>query len=273
MKKIILGIFIVCGLQLPALAATKFDPNTCVRDHCEGEDLTEDQRNECIACCHTVSEVATWIPELKQCNCPYDGNYGPNARFTMADPDDPNKGGYCVKGDQRVEVIYQCDDFRLKKIAGWKEEYKENEIIIKLTDDIMEYCTDEDTRRTEDGFNDLYMKLSAEIKKIGGTEEDAAELNQRQTSSRRNIERAMSDIDSIRSTLDQSKWKNADGGFNTSRLLSDSIAGVVLGTASGLIVSHVVKKNQVENGFEDIQCTVGGQVVANWGDEFQVGIQ
>lgn len=69
MKSIILGIFIVCGLQLPALAATKFDPNTCVRDHCEGEDLTEDQRNECIACCHTVSEVATWIPELKQCNC------------------------------------------------------------------------------------------------------------------------------------------------------------------------------------------------------------
>ena len=56
-------------------------------------------------------------------------------------------------------------------------------------------------------------------------------------------------------------------------MLSDSIAGVVLGTAGGLITSNVVKKNQVEDGFEDLQCTVGGQVVAGWGDEFRVGIQ
>ena len=92
-------------------------------------------------------------------------------------------------------------------------------------------------------------------------EQQDAEREQAAAASRRRIEGAISDIDSIVSTLDRSKWKNAEGGFNTSRLLSDSIAGVVLGTAGGLITSHVVKKNQVEGGFEDIQCTVGGQVV------------
>ena len=104
-------------------------------------------------------------------------------------------------------------------------------------------------------------------------EQQDAEREQAAAASRRRIEGAISDIESIVSTLDRSKWKNAEGGFNTSRLLSDSIAGVVLGTAGGLITSHVVKKNQVEGGFEDIQCTVGGQVVSGWGDEFQVGIQ
>lgn len=72
---------------------------------------------------------------------------------------------------------------------------------------------------------------------------------------------------------DKTVWKNADGSFNTSRLISDSIAGVVLGTAGGLITSNVVKKNQLSNGLENIMCTIGGQPVASYGDEFRVNIQ
>ena len=68
-------------------------------------------------------------------------------------------------------------------------------------------------------------------------------------------------------------WKTAEGDFNTARLASDSIAGVVLGTAGGLITSHVVKKGQIKNGFEDINCAIGGQNVAGWHDEFTVGIK
>ena len=71
----------------------------------------------------------------------------------------------------------------------------------------------------------------------------------------------------------RSVWKDKSGNFNTARLASDSIAGVVLGTAGGLITSNVVKKNQIESGFEDIKCTIGGQNVADWGDQFRVGIQ
>lgn len=73
--------------------------------------------------------------------------------------------------------------------------------------------------------------------------------------------------------IERSVWKNADGNFNTSRLVSDSVAGVVLGTAGGLITSSIIKKNQTENGFENINCTVGNQIVAGWGDEFRVGIK
>lgn len=74
-------------------------------------------------------------------------------------------------------------------------------------------------------------------------------------------------------TFEKSVWKDKEGNFNKARLASDSIAGVVLGTAGGLITSHVVKKSQIKSGFEDIQCTVGGQKVADWGDEFTVGIK
>lgn len=100
-----------------------------------------------------------------------------------------------------------------------------------------------------------------------------AQLSANQGTSRTNILNAISKLDKLSSGFKTSVWKDEEGKFNTSRLLSDSVAGVVLGTAGGLITSSVVKKNQVENGFEDIQCTVGGQVVAGWGDQFQVGIQ
>lgn len=72
-------------------------------------------------------------------------------------------------------------------------------------------------------------------------------------------------------SAERNVWKDAEGKFNTSRLLSDSVAGVVLGTAGGLITSSVVKKNQLEDGFEDIKCTIGGQTVGAWGDEMFVG--
>lgn len=89
----------------------------------------------------------------------------------------------------------------------------------------------------------------------------------------RQIDHATSQLDAITSGFKISVWKDKDGKFNTARLASDSIAGVVLGTTGGLITSSIVKKNQVENGFEDIKCVIGGQSVANWGDQFRVGIQ
>ena len=70
----------------------------------------------------------------------------------------------------------------------------------------------------------------------------------------------------------RSVWKDKEGNFNTARLISDSVAGVVLGTVGGVVTSTVIKKNQVEDGFEDLRCAIGGQNVAHWGDEFVVGI-
>ncbi len=67
-------------------------------------------------------------------------------------------------------------------------------------------------------------------------------------------------------------WKNSDGNFNTARLASDSIAGVVLGTTGGVITSKIVKKNQIKSGFESLKCTIAGQDVATYGDDFTVGV-
>ena len=73
--------------------------------------------------------------------------------------------------------------------------------------------------------------------------------------------------------FEKSHWKTASGNFNGARLASDSIAGVVLGTVGGVVTSNVIKKNQVKGGFENLQCTVGGQMVADYGVQFQVGIR
>ena len=84
---------------------------------------------------------------------------------------------------------------------------------------------------------------------------------------------AMSVLNSFAAAADVSVWKTADGKFNAVRLASDATAGVVLGTAGGLISNSIIKKNQIKKGFESIVCTVGGQTVADYGDEFTVGIQ
>ena len=106
-----------------------------------------------------------------------------------------------------------------------------------------------------------------------------AEDRQREEQERRRnagmvkIKSSVEALDGLVGGFERNVWRDAEGEFNRARLASDMTAGVVLGTAGGLITSHVMKKKQVENGFEDIQCTIGGQTVAGWGDEFQVGIQ
>ena len=87
-----------------------------------------------------------------------------------------------------------------------------------------------------------------------------------------NIERSMRTLSAFFAGVEQNVWRNADGKFNTARLASDATAGVILGTAGGLISNKLIKKNQVKKGFEGIGCYVGGQAVAEFGDEFTVGI-
>ncbi|MBR2286365.1 MAG: hypothetical protein IJ866_02825 [Alphaproteobacteria bacterium] len=121
------------------------------------------------------------------------------------------------------------------------------------------------------GYEWTGEKCEESAESIAAREEAAR--RQRVTKSSAAIESASKKLDDIMAGLKISVWKTSEGNFNGARLASDSIAGVVLGTAGGLITSNVVKKNQVKTGFEDISCTVGGQRVADWGDEFMVGIR
>lgn len=102
---------------------------------------------------------------------------------------------------------------------------------------------------------------------------DALIKTEEQAESRIKIGDLYKKLDGMSNDFKVSVWKNADGNFNTARLTSDSIAAVVLGTTGALVTSNVVKKSQVSSGFEDINCQIGGQTVAGWGDEFSVGMQ
>lgn len=97
-------------------------------------------------------------------------------------------------------------------------------------------------------------------------------LQDEQRASQDRVNSAMSVLNAFAAGQDASVWRNADGKFNTARLASDATAGVILGTAGGLISNKVIKKNQIKKGFEGIGCYVGGQVVADFGDEFTVGM-
>lgn len=100
------------------------------------------------------------------------------------------------------------------------------------------------------------------------------QLNISQTTvSNTEINAYYSRLNKIRDSLKVSAWRDAEGKFNTARLASDSIAGVVLGTVGGIVTSKLVKKNQLKKGFEDLSCNVGGQKVADYGDTFRVGLQ
>lgn len=87
-----------------------------------------------------------------------------------------------------------------------------------------------------------------------------------------NIQTSMTTLSTFYAGLDKNVWRNEDGDFNTARLVSDATAGVVLGTAGGLISNKLIKKNQLKKGFDGISCYIGGQLVADYGDEFTVGM-
>ena len=146
--------------------------------------------------------------------------------------------------------------------SDWRTKYAKCDNVIDAYTELEEYCADEPIKV-------VYNKKWTELKKLASACDDKMSRITRSTAT---ITTAAQNLDALIGNK-VSAWKNAEGEFNTARLASDSIAGVVLGTAGGLITSHLVKKGQVKQGFEDISCTVGGQRVADWGDEFTVGIR
>ncbi len=66
-------------------------------------------------------------------------------------------------------------------------------------------------------------------------------------------------------------WRNEEGEFNKARLASDAIAGVTLGALGGFVTNKLIKNSQLDKGFDVIECSVDGKVVAGYGDEFRVG--
>ena len=222
--------------------------------------MTGQQYVECTTCCKVPESIADW--NGKNCVCA--------DKSTIWDTDTQTCVPPTVSDEEEPEVGYTCPESIINTVNQWRSTYPQ--CVVQI-DNLISYCNASNPNASQ--VNTLYTQIQ---QCISGVDADAAaaaaaELAASQAASLRRIESAVSKMNDIASGLKLTVWRNEEGKFNTSRLLSDSIAGVVLGTAGGLITSHVVKKNNIENGFEDIQCTIGGQVVAGWGDEFRVGIQ
>lgn len=216
------------------------------------------------ACCSLSPSVAKW--ENGQCVC-----VGQNQEFSY-----DGLQGYCnVKGEENAS--HQCDDGVGVTISAWRVQCKASQDVLVEISKFEALCEKSDLTVGE--FNEtraaVQSLVNAQCQKSTVIQEVVViEAKPKNTDAeRKKILAAESVLKDIESGFDVSVWKDADGKFNTARLASDSIAGVVLGTAGGLITSSVIKKHQVEDGFEDINCVIGGQSVAGWGDEFSVGVQ
>ena len=212
------------------------------------------------ACCDTLS-LGVYKKATDTCECKGE------MKFVIE-----NGTGYCRPAEQSVPgVQYNCDTTLLAQIAKWKIACAKNSDIVELINQIETYCKGDN--KTEAVFMAFYNTLLGYNPQQ--CDKTSANITVDMTAQINEVNSAYSQLTAIHNKFrdNVSVWKDAEGNFNTARLASDTVAGVVLGTTGALVTSHVVKKNQVENGFEDIKCTIGGQNVAGWGDQFRVGIQ
>lgn len=214
----------------------------------------------CKACCAKPSLETIWTPSIGMCLCVNGGNFVKEG----------NEYSCKISGVGENPDKDVCDSALLGELASWKTQCADfAEVLTEITA-LEEYCSNVPDK---DVFLRLYDDLNLQVKETCVAEDDSSTTIVLSGEAATRIEAAVDSLRSYVSDLeDVSKWKTADGKFNTARLASDSIAGVVLGTAGGLITSNVVKKHQVEDGFEDLQCVIGGQTVAGWGDEFTIGV-
>ncbi len=180
-------------------------------------------------------------------------------------------------------VVVGCGPDVRQNLAKWENACSQNEGIANAVRRLREYC--DSPQNSDADFDVEYSKLLA-VTPSGCTQPEqvisagpVARLQavpqsaQATQMSQIRIKKIYSQLNDLSQSLGSSVWKTKEGNFNGARLASDSIAGVVLGTAGGLITSNVIKKNQLSGGFDEIHCSVGGQIVADYGDDFMVGMQ
>jgi len=178
-----------------------------------------------------------------------------------------NGAVYCADGKPReqnwelkLDVSKEECDKEGKRI---KEMFDDQATFTEYTEELKKYaeqlCADYDSQWEGAGQGNVGVSNAANGEYNLGYDYLAAE---------KTLNKFVQDAESNRSV-----WKNAEGKFNTTRLASDITAGVVLGTVGGVVTGVIIKKNQVKKGFEALNCSVGGQKVADWGDEFSVGLQ
>ncbi len=214
---------------------------------------------KCKTCCQLQTQEKTkWSGTY--CTCLDGGIFAENPE---------TKKWSCMALDAGT---YKCQSESLALLEQWQKQCVNKTEILSLIQNLQKHCQEKPNKATFDTlFNTIQQSVESQCVKTDN--ESTIKISITKQTNRVNdiYGRLVSIHNKFRD--EKSVWRDKDGNFNTARLASDSIAGVVLGTTGALVTSHVVKKNQVENGFEDIKCTIGGQNVSQWGDQFRVGIQ
>lgn len=223
---------------------------------------------EAKACCLLPSSVATLQPKAADGKC------------TCVTPGYVFNGRSCVPAGKPDVSNTICEEALLDLIAKAYIECETNAVVTGLAATVSEYCNSSGVKDVT-----LMTNFKAQLKAVidAGCKEKAPggvvikpvvdDGKAQRDESSAAISRHIGSIRKMQQEFGVSVWKDEQGEFNTARLASDSIAGVVLGTTGGIITSKVMRKNQVKEGFGDLSCTIGGQTVAEWGDEFSVGIR
>ena len=199
------------------------------------------------ACCYVATSVAKW--ENGKCNC--------------------------VDSSKTFDVeLRQCVSLNGAQSGNFVDSVQCLDILVGIQDMVINGCetmqSDVDSLKTQCVSGKMTVEnLKSHVLDI---QTRCLELKSNNQIKQKLLEAGVK-LDNMFADFEINKWKDDKGQFNTARLASDSIAGVVLGTTGGLITSKVMKKKQVEQGFEDIQCIIGNQSIAGWGDEFVVGVQ
>ena len=197
--------------------------------------------------CECVEKDKEWNSAKKQCV----------AKETTVPPVIEEEG----ECDYYIKAGIKCDNGNYYLEEGWQK-LKRSDFDGKQCSEI-EQLLDNDVNRLIKMFKDLCKPADSNTV-IWQNGPSSYEVD--------NAQRVLSAFTSS-AKENASVWKTSEGKFNTTRLASDITAGVVLGTVGGVVTGVVIKKNQVKKGFEALHCTVGGQKVADWGDEFSVGLQ
>ena len=182
----------------------------------------------------------------------------------------------CVTGGPDTKDSATSDKWKAKKVVVTCPDVGTNEKKSGITQYDKEKNTEKTAKLFYNSDQDVYCQKLPEKYKLHHVTisgDNSQVIISEQNASRLKIKRAWARLNAMSGDFKVSVWRDKQGNFNTARLASDSIAAVVLGTTGALVTSNIVKKNQVSGGFEDVQCTIGGQVVATWGDDFSVGIQ
>lgn len=214
---------------------------------------------KCKTCCQLQTQEKTkWSGT--DCTCLDGGIFAENPE---------TKKWSCLALDAGT---YKCPSESLALLEQWQKQCVNKTEILSLIQNLQKHCQEKPNKATFDAlFNTIQQSVKSQCVKTDNESTIKISITKQINHVNDIYGRLVSIHNKFRD--EKSVWKDKDGNFNTARLASDSIAGVVLGTTGALVTSHVVKKNQVENGFEDIKCTIGGQNVSQWGDQFRVGIQ